>query len=102
VDDFVEERKLTEQEHKLRASALFHIWPRLHPGDIARKLADVLINTLALDFVYIQLNTAQEPRIEVVRAPHDTDISGRLEELNWQSPPLVVKNRYSWLRALLR
>jgi PAS domain S-box-containing protein len=52
-------------------STLPAVWTGLGPDGIVRSLADVLLNTLALDFVYVRLTSpAGEGMIEVVRSKY--------------------------------
>ena len=52
-------------------STLPAIWVALCPEAIARSLADVLFNTLSLDFIYVRLTPhAGEDTVEVVRSKH--------------------------------
>jgi PAS domain S-box-containing protein len=55
-------------------STLPAVWTGLGPDGIARSLADVLLDTLALDFVYVRLTgSAGEGMIEVVRSKYAAD-----------------------------
>src|SRR4051794_13649861 len=52
-------------------STLPAVWTGLGPDGIARSLADVLLSTLALDFVYVRLTDPDGAGpVEVVRGKH--------------------------------
>lgn len=69
----------TEENRRLRRtvrdlvalSTLPAVWTGLGPDGIARSLADVLLNTLSLDFIYVRLTPRPgEGAVEVVRSKH--------------------------------
>src|SRR5579872_838091 len=70
-----EEIRLRRTVRDLAAlSALPAIWIGLGPEQIARSLADVLLNTLALDLVYLRLEGAgDEGVVEVARRKNRSD-----------------------------
>ena len=65
-----ENRRLRRTMRDLVAlSTLPAVWTGLAPDGIARSLADVLLNTLSLDFIYVRLTArAGEEAVEVVRS----------------------------------
>jgi len=65
-----ENRRLRRTMRDLVAlSTLPAVWTGLGPEGIARSLADVLLNTLSLDFIYVRLPArAGEEAVEVVRS----------------------------------
>jgi PAS domain S-box-containing protein len=65
-----ENRRLRRTMRDLVAlSTLPAVWTGLDPEGIARSLADVLLNTLSLDFIYVRLPArAGEEAVEVVRS----------------------------------
>ena len=73
---------LSEENRRLRRtmrdvialSTLPAVWVGLGPEGIARSLADVLLNTLSLDLVYVRLPGTKTDRIvEVIRSPHQPE-----------------------------
>ena len=55
-------------------STLPAVWIGLGPDGIARSLADVLLNTLSLDLIYVRLaGLTGEGVVEVVRCKHGPD-----------------------------
>ena len=55
-------------------STLPAVWTGLDPDGIAHSLADVLRDTLSLDFVYVRLTgRANEGTIEVIRSKYDAE-----------------------------
>ena len=67
-----ENRRLRRTMRDLVAlSTLPAVWTGLGPEGIARSLADVLLNTLSLDLIYVRLaGLAGEGAVEVVRSKH--------------------------------
>src|SRR3954447_23405718 len=65
-----ENRRLRRTMRDLVAlSTLPAVWTGLGPEGIARSLAEVLLSTLSLDFVYVRLTArAGEEAVEVVRS----------------------------------
>src|SRR3954453_13675731 len=67
-----ENRRLRRTMRDLVAlSTLPAVWIGLGPEGIARSLADVLLNTLSLDLIYVRLTRqAGEGAVEVVRSKY--------------------------------
>jgi PAS domain S-box-containing protein len=79
-----ENRRLRRTMRDLVAlSTLPAVWTGLGPEGVARSLADVLLNTLSLDFVYVRLaDLAGSGPIEVVRSKHSASAhSGTVREV---------------------
>jgi hypothetical protein len=73
------ENALEENRHLRRTmrdlvglSTLPAVWTGLSPDGIARSLADVLLNTLSLDLIYVRMESLTgDGLIEVVRGKHN-------------------------------
>src|SRR5579884_1001365 len=69
-------------------STLPAVWTGLGPEGIARSLADVLLGTLSLDFVYVRLtDLAGEGAVEVVRSKRSA--AAQLETVRAAVAPLL-------------
>ena len=73
-------------------STLPAVWIGLGPDGIARSLADVLLNTLSLDLIYVRLaGSAGEGVVEVVRCKHGPD--AHVEAVRAALAPLLRPDR---------
>ena len=91
----------TEENRRLRRtmrdlvalSTLPAVWTGLGPDGIARSLADVLLNTLSLDLIYVRLaGSAGEGVVEVVRSKHGPD-AAHVEAVRAALAPLLRPDR---------
>src|SRR6185436_13905607 len=89
-----ENRRLRRTMRDLVAlSTLPAVWTGLGPEGIARSLADVLLNTLSLDLIYVRLRgPAGAGGIEVVRSQHRPD-AAREQAVKAALAPLLGAGR---------
>src|SRR4051812_21621929 len=74
-------------------STLPAVWIGLGPDGIARSLADVLLNTLSLDLIYVRLaGLTGLGMVEVVRCKHGPD-AAHVEEVRASLAPLLGSDR---------
>src|SRR5258708_19582031 len=71
-------------------SALPAIWVGYQPRQVAESLADLLLNTLRLEFVYLRLRgPADGQEIEVARTGRRSTTAGETEVIRRAIPPCL-------------